>query len=286
MNTAKLIIPLMLLAIAAKAQTHPAGKAKAPAAKTTASAPAVINGLPTDEFYELYVLKHATGTTPDGYGFTADKPIPVGAYEEDLSDEKKINKMLNRFIKTYLWADGSQISFLSRKREMINNFNVDIFRITKAGTKDTLSLYTDMYKTGAVGLPKGFRFYTKEELAAELAPAIVQVRAFEAMPDKYSDAKAKAASLQVLGFVQQYVGLDYLMDNDYLAPILNDVGIDLDLKAYLVRSYLFHKFQYAATGVADAKVKAFNVMVDDYQQVIKTHDIFSKGNLATTMIKK
>jgi hypothetical protein len=169
---------------------------------------------------------------------------------------------------------------------MINNVNYDIFRVTKTGTKDTLTLYTDQYKAAPVGLPKGFRFYTKAELAGDLSSGLTQMRAYNATPDKYGDAKAKAASFQILGFLQQSVGLDYLMDNDYLAPILNDVGIDLDLKAFLVRSYIFHKFEYEDTGVAGAQVKAFNAMVDDYQIAIKAHDIFSKGNLATTMVKK
>jgi hypothetical protein len=286
MKTAKLFIPLVLLAVTATAQQHPANKAKAPATAAKTTAPVAASQLPTDGFYEHFVLKHAETPTPDGYGFSPEKPIPVGAYEEDLSDEKKINAQLNRFVKTYLWADGTPVIFLGRQSQMINNVNYDLFRITKTGTKDTLTLYADMYKAAPVGLPKGFRFYTKAELAAEVAPAIAMIKAYDATPDKYADAKAKASSFQILGFLQQNIGLDYLMDNDYLAPILNDVGIDLDLKAFLIRSYISHKFEYEATGVANAQVKAFNTLVDDYQVAIKTHDIFAKGNLPTTLVKK
>jgi hypothetical protein len=283
MKTAKLLIPLLLLAVTVKAQ-HPAAKAKQGAATAK---PAVITGqLPTDEFYEHFVLKHANTPTPEGYGLSVDNTIPVGAYVEDLADQKKIGAQINRFLKTYLWADGSRIVFVDRKSEMINSVNVDKFRITKAGGKDTLTLFVDEYKTAPVHLIKGFRFYTKEELAAQLAPVLTDLRTFNAIPDKYGDAKAKTMSLQLLGFLQSNVGLDYLLDNDYLAPVLNDVGVDLDLKAFIVRSYIFHKFEYEATGQATPQVKAYNAMVDDYQAAIKAHEIFSKGNLATYLVKK
>jgi len=286
MKTVKLLIPMLLLATLASAQTKPKAKAKS-AATTTAQAPALTGtGLPTDEFYEHFVLKHATTPAPEGYGLNADNPIPVGVYVEDLSDEKKIAAQLNRFLKTYLFADGKPVIFLTRKRQMINNINVDLFTVTKEGTKDTLTLYTDMYKLEPVSVPKGFRFFTREELAAQLSSVLITLKEFNATPDKYGDAKAKTTSLQILGFLQNNVGLDYLLDNDYLAQVLNDVGVDLDLKAFLIRSYIFHKFEYAATGQTDVQVKAYNAMVDDYQVAIKAHDIFSKGNLATYLVKK
>jgi hypothetical protein len=288
MKTAKLLIPLMLLAIVTKAQQHPA--TKKPAVKTqaptsTAAAPA-ITGLPTDEFYEHFVLKHADTPTPEGYGLSVDNMIPVGIYVEDLADPKKVSAQLNRFLKTYLWADGSEIIFIDHKSAMINGVNADKFRVTKTGTKDTLTLYADEYKTAPVAAPKGFRFFTKAELAAQLVGPLTKIREFNATPDKYADAKAKTTSLQILSFLQSEVGLDYLMDNDNLAQVLNDVGVDLDLKAFLVRSYIFHKFDYEATGQTTPLIKAYNAMVDDYQTAIKAHEIFSKGNLATYLVKK
>jgi hypothetical protein len=289
MKTAKLLISLVLLAIAAKAQTKPATKAKQPAAKTQAPAAVVtapVTGTPSDAFYEYMVLKHADTPAPEGYGLKPELPIPVGSYVEDLSDQKKISLQLNRFYKALLWADGSQIIWLSRSSSMINNVNIDQFRVTKAGTKDTITLYTDQYSSAPILLPKGFKFYTKEQMFADLSPVVTEMRKYNATPDKYSNADAKNNSFKLLGLMQSIVGLDYLLDKDYLSPLLNDVGVDLDLKAFLVRSYIFHKFEYELTGQPDPMIKANNAMVDDYQAAIKTNNIFAKGNLATYMVKK
>ena len=278
---------MLLLATLASAQQKPKPKAAKPVAATPA--PVIISnatGLPTDEFFERFVLKHSDQPATEGYGLGPDKMIPVGVYVEDLSDEKKITAQLNRFLKTYLWEDGKPIIFLSRVHKMMNGVNVDMFGVTKEGGKDTVTLYTDMYKTEPVSVPKGFRFFTKEELAGQLAPALTIIKQYDATPDKYGNEKAKTASLQILSFLQNNVGLDYLMDNDQIGPLLNDASVDLDLKAFLVRSYIFHKFQYSATGETDIKQKAYNTMVADYQAAIKTHDIFSKGDLATYMVKK
>jgi hypothetical protein len=293
MKTLKLLTLLVLTISVAAAQTRPVTKTKTLVAKATPTTPVtaavaapVGTGLPSDEFFEQFVLKHSDTPAPAGYGLSAEHPILVGAYEADLSNQQKVNHELNRFLKTYLWADGSQIVFIDRKREMINSVNIDKFRVTKAGSKDTLTLYTDMYNSGPVAVPAGFKFYSKQQFATELTPICDQIKKYDAIPDKYGDDNAKQVSFQLLGFMQSSVGIDYLMDKDVLAPLLNDVGLDLDLKAFLMRSYMFHKFVYEVTGVPDAKKNAFNFMVDDYQTAIKAHDVFSKGNLATTMVKK
>lgn len=262
MKTVKLLIPLLFLTAVVKAQ------------------------LPTTELFEHYVLKTDPTPAPAGYGLTAAMPIPVGAYVEDLADEKKINHQLSRFFKTLQWADGSPMVYVSRSSGMINNINIDQFRVTKVGSKDTVTLFTDLYKSEPIHAPQGFKFYTKEQMAAELAPVLTQIKTYNAIPDKYADTTAKKETFIILGFLQSQVGIDFLMDKDYLDPIINDMGVDTDFKAYLIRSYLFHKFEAEATGQADVKIKAYNAMVDDYQDVISKHDIFSKGSLATLMVKK
>lgn len=266
MRTAKLLLLFVLLSYMVKAQQ--------PAA------------LPTDELYEYLVMKHNSGAAPDGYGLNPGAPITVGIYEVTMADEAKMKKMLDQFLKTYLWADGSQIIFISRKSAMINNVNYDLFRVTKGGTKDTLTLYIDMYKQAPVFVPKGFKFYTKENMAAELSPVLTSLKKYNLIADKYADTTAKRMSFQLINYLQSNIGLDYLMDTANLAPLLNDTGIDLDLRAYLIRSYVFHKMEYELTGHADPLKNAFNAVVDDYQDVIKKHEIFSKGSLNTTLVKK
>ncbi len=242
--------------------------------------------LPTDEFYEHFVLPHTNAAAPEGYGLTPKAPIQVGIYEATLSDQDVINRQLGRFLKTYLWADGAPVIYLNRKTTMIDAVNYTLFRVTKAGGKDTLTIYTDMYKSGPVYAPKGFKFYTKENLAADIGPIIQDIKKYNAIADKYTDTTAKKLSFQMINYLQQNIGLDYLIDKDNLAVVLNDTGIDLDLRAYLIRAYMFHKVEYEGTGHAEPLKEAFNSMVDDYTEVIKRHEIFAKGSLPTTMVKK
>lgn len=277
MRTEKLLICLLLLAFTARAQQNTA---------TNAAQPATGQPLPTTEFYEHFVLTPDPTPAPAGYGLTPGQPITIGAYEASLTDQKKINFEMGRFYKTFLWDDGAPIIFISRETAMVDNVNIEKFRVTKEGGKDTVTLYADLYKSGPVHAPKGFKFFTREQLAAAVAPLLTQLKAFNAVADKYGDAENKKTGFQILGYLQNNVGIDYLMDNDYLAPVFSDMGLDLDLRAYLIRSYMFHKFEYEATGHADPKKDAFNAVVDDYKDVIAKHEFSMQGSLATTMVKK
>ena len=279
MKTTRLLILLIFWVCAVKAQ-------KAPAAATQQPAAASLTALPTTEFYEHFVLKADPAPAPAGYGLTPEHPILVGAYEADLTNQEIINFQLGRFYKTYMWADSAQVMFLSRKTIMFNNMNIEVFRVTEAGTKDTISLYTDLYKSGPVHAPKGFIFFNRAALALAFAPLLAQVKAYNAAPDKFGDAETQKTGFQILGYLQTSVGIGYLMDNDYLGPILTDTSLDLDLRAFLIRCYMFHKFEYAVTGNEDAKKQAFNATVDDYKDVITKHNFTMQGNLAATMVKK
>lgn len=296
MKTARLLIPLVLLALTATAQTKPASKAKQPAtkAKTTAAAttgpiastaPLKTAGQISDEFFHIFTLPHSDEAAPEGYGTSPAHPILVGAYEADLSDQSHIKKVLNRFLKTYLFADGTQPIFIDRQTKMIDNVNFDIFRVAKTGSTDTITLYTDQYKSGTLLPIKGFKFYAKENLVTELTPLVQSIKGYDATPDKYGNAAAKTLCIRIVSSIGRDIGLDYLMDADYIGPLVNDAGVDLDLKAFLVRSYIFHKLEYEVTGQPNPKVQAFNTMLDDYQVAIKAHNIFAKGILPT-LVKK
>lgn len=280
---------MMMLAVVAGAQTKPAVKTKQPAAKTAAPAStapvAPVAGIPSDEIYEYMILKHADTPAPEGYGLKPTMLIPVGAFVGNIGDEKKINQQINRFLKALLWADGSAITWLSRGSSMIDGVNVDQFKVTKEGTKDTVTLYVDEYKAERMLLPKGFKFYSKQQMLADFTPILEEIHKYDALADKYNDA-GKANGFKLLGYVQSTVGLDYLLDKDMLESLINEVSIDMDFKAFLIRSYLFHKFDYEMSGLANPKIAAFNAVVDDYQNVIKSHNILLKGNLANYMVKK
>lgn len=279
MKTAKLLILLVFWACAVKAQNKPA-------APTPGKPAATITALPTTDFYEHFVLKTDPSPAPAGYGLTPEQPILVGAYEADLTDEQAINIKLDRFYKTFMWADSAQVKFLSRKTIMLNSMNIEVFKATEVGTKDTIALYTDLYKSGPVHAPKGFIFLSREQLAQTFASLLALVKTYNTAPDKFGDTETKNTGFTILGYLQSSVGISYLMDNDYLEPVLTDTSLDLDLRAYLIRNYMFHKFEYEVTGNEDAKKQAFNAMVDDYKDVITRHKFLLQGNLANTMVKK
>lgn len=260
MKTLKLLIPCLMLAIGAMAQ------------------------LPSDEFFERYVLKTTAATKP-GYGMSAENPIKLGVYE-DMTNQAKMSSIMGRFTNTFTWPDGSRVQFLSRKTVMINSVNYDKFFAVKPGTTDTIALFVDMYNPGELGVPECFKAFTKEKLAAEFTPTVTELRKFFTLGDKYADTTAKRVSIQLLSSLQTSVGIDYLLDKDYLDAILNNFGLDMDLKAYLMRSYMFHKFDAVLSGQPDAKVKAFNAMVDDFTDVTKRHPDLSTGGVAALMVKK
>jgi hypothetical protein len=268
----------LFLTFAAKAQQKPSAAAKAPQANTELP-------LPTAGFYQLFVLPHNDTPAPAGYGLTPEQPIPVGAYAESMTDQQKISAVLIRFFKTFLWDDGTPIVFVSRKTEMINNSNIEKFGVKKENGKDTIILYVDLYKSAPVQAPKGFKFFTRENLAASAAPILTEIKAFDASPDKYNDEGQKE-SFQLLNYLQSNMNMSYLMDKAAMSPLMNDTGIDLDLRAFLIRMFIIHKFEYEATGHTDSSKDAFNTVVDDYKGVIALHTIAMQGDLANTMVKK
>lgn len=278
MRTERILICLLFLTFAAKAQQTPAKATNAPQAN--AELP-----LPTVGFYQLFVLPHSDTPAPAGYGLTSGQPIPVGAYSESMTDQQKIGAVLVRFFKTFLWDDGTPVVFVSRKTEMINNKNIEKFGVKKEGGKDTIILYADLYKSAPVQAPAGFKFFTRENLAASAAPILAEIKAFEAFPDKYNDDGQKE-SFQLLNYVQSNINMGYLMDKAAIGPLVNDTGIDLDLRAFLIRMFIIHKFEYEAGGHADSSKDAFNAVVDDYKGVIAKHNIAMQGDLASTMVKK
>lgn len=278
MRTERILICLLFLTFAAKAQQSTPAAAKAPQANA-------VQALPTIGFYQLFVLPHSDTPAPAGYGLTPEQPIPVGAYVESMTDQQKIGAVFIRFFKTFLWDDGTPVVFVSRKTEMINNKNIEKFGVTKQGGKDTIVLYADLYKSAPVFAPKGFKFFTRENLAVTAGPILSEITAFDAFPDKYNDEGQKE-SFQLLNYLQSNINIAYLMDKTMMSSLMNDTGIDLDLRAFLIRMFIIHKFEYEATGHANSSKDAFNAIVDDYKGVIAKHTIAMQGDLANNMVKK
>lgn len=64
-----------------------------------------------------------------------------------------------------------------------------------------------------------------------------------------------------------------------LQPLLNDAGIDLDFRAYLVRAYMFHKMDFAAVDAPKTKEKSLNAMIADFNRIYKLHPTLKAGNM-------
>lgn len=236
--------------------------------------------LPSDGLMEQIVLKVSSAPAPADYGTSPDAPVYVGAYKY-LADNNKMAALMGHFYKTYVWSDGTQIVF-SKPATVMGKFgNVDVYTIVQTGKKDTMKLYVDMFKEGQVFLPAGLKLYTKEQLSKELAPVIQEVKTYNAVPDNYSDSTSKATAFQLVAFLQRNIGLDYLLDKETLKPVLDDANLDLDFRAYLVRSYMFHKLEFAYVDAPKTNEKAFNAMLGDFNKIYKLHPTLKSGAVAT-----
>jgi hypothetical protein len=237
--------------------------------------------LPSNELYEQFVLKVAPGNSPKGYGLTPEKPVTVGIYA-DMTDQQKVTAQTSRFYKTFVWADGSPVDLTSHSSTMINNQNIDQYTLVKPGTTDTIMMYVDMYNNTPISVPKGLSVYSKQQLAKEIAPWVSKVNQLDSLADSYTE-EGRQISFSILGYLQRTTGLGYFMDKDVIDPLMAENQSDMDLRAFLLRSYISHKFLYAATDQPLAKIKAYNAMVKDYLNVIKNHPDVQTGALPALM---
>lgn len=100
------------------------------------------------------------------YGFSEKNPIQVGGV---YSDEGPINE--RRFLNALSGPNGETITYhragsccpIKSKNNPFggNTVMLDNYRITWQGSKDTVSIYINMYDSGILKAPKGFTIKNK-----------------------------------------------------------------------------------------------------------------------------
>jgi len=105
-----------------------------------------------------YLLTEAT--TDKTYGYTKENPIKTGG-----SKEKSGPMNERRFLNALLGPGGESIGYFragsccgfKTPNGLMNNMGLlDIYRIWWQGSKDTVSLYINMYDKGDLYIPAGF----------------------------------------------------------------------------------------------------------------------------------
>lgn len=234
--------------------------------------------LPSTSLYEHFVLSINPNKPDSAYGRMPERPILLGG-NKYLANPEEGRKLMTRFGRTYTWPDGSPVEFSKPTTVFLSGTNVDKYVLHKAGSHDSLVIYVDMFNEGLVGVPDGLSLYSKAQLGKDLKPVIDTINTLFTAKDPYKDAAIQQKSFMLVSFLQNSVGLNYLMDQNQIGALIADNTADGDLKAYLIRSYIFHKFVFDATGQENAGNKAFNAVAAEYVNVLKLHPDLKKGQL-------
>jgi hypothetical protein len=106
--------------------------------------------------YAFLITEIATDRT---YGFSSKNPVEVGGAE----NEGPLNE--RRFLNALAGPNGEEISYKragsccpikSKKAMFGNSVLLDNYRVTWEGSKDTVSIYINMYDSGILQAPVGF----------------------------------------------------------------------------------------------------------------------------------
>ena len=103
-------------------------------------------------------------STDPSYGFTEKNPIKVGGVE---AKQGPVNE--RRFLNALAGPNGEPISYyragscchFKTPNGLMGSGLLDRYRVTWEGSKDTLSIFINMYDYGTLQAPKGFRIKNK-----------------------------------------------------------------------------------------------------------------------------
>lgn len=103
-------------------------------------------------------------STDPSYGFTEKNPIKVGGAKELQGPTNE-----RRFLNALAGPNGEQISYrragscchFKTPNGLMGSGLLDRYRVTWEGSKDTLSIFINMYDYGTLQAPKGFRIKNK-----------------------------------------------------------------------------------------------------------------------------
>lgn len=92
------------------------------------------------------------------YGLSPKNPVEVGNKDSGPKNERRFLNALSgpNGEAIFYYRSGSCCSIKSKKAVIGNKAMLDNYRVTWEGSKDTISIYIDMYDSGKLMAPKGF----------------------------------------------------------------------------------------------------------------------------------
>jgi len=98
------------------------------------------------------------------YGLSPEKPVEVGGEDSGPINERRFLNALTgpNGEAIYYYRDGSCCPTKSQNALFGDAVLLDNYRVTWEGSKDTVSIYINMYDSGTLKAPKGFGIKKKK----------------------------------------------------------------------------------------------------------------------------
>jgi hypothetical protein len=213
------------------------------------------------------------------YG-TAENPLPSGAFQ-NIADRAAMQTQMRKLKNSYRWPDGSMLDFSKRGSMQGKTGIVDVYTIVKADGKDTVRLYVDPYHSSdSYFVPKGLVALTSQLLAKELAPMVQIAEELYKAPDALM---LKESASQLFGMLTKQIGTELFLDAEFVNPVLKDKEVDIQLGAYLLKSYIATKFLAHAKNIKDPQQYAAKEMKDNFLKFTALHPEVKYGSLKDTL---
>ena len=105
-----------------------------------------------------YTFKVTEISTDPSYGLSPKNPVEVGSENSGPKNERRyLNALAGPNGETLSYfRSGSCCAIKSDNAMFGNSVMLDNYRVTWEGTKDTISIYINMYDSGVLKAPKGF----------------------------------------------------------------------------------------------------------------------------------
>jgi hypothetical protein len=221
----------------------------------------------SEKIVPLFTMK-IKGVATDSFGLISAKPIPHGAFLY-VGQTDKLTLKMSKLYNTFTWPSGEKLDFSKRGTARSSSGGVlDVYSIPRPGTSEVINLYVDPYHEGEVYIPQGLVIIKAASLNSEVLQMVSLIEEFNNTTDAFKDSVSKEKQARILIFLQTRVGLDHFFD----AEIVNKLkGVNIELRGFLFRTYMFNNFLALSKGKDDNKEEGFKTMKHAYKNLVKVH---------------
>jgi len=224
------------------------------------------------ELLKCMSFENLQNSMKNDYG-SKNNPILSGAFL-NVNDRSKMIRLKN----SYRWPDGQRIDFNRRNSEAGTSSGeiLDRYTLVKSGSTDTIILFVNPYKVSdTYYVPKGLVAINSLLLKNELVPYLTLV---EELEDSKDPMNLKEQAAKLLDYIGSSCGMALFTDSD-LKSFMEDKEIELALKSFLFRAYIFNKFYAYGKDIGNEKTYALAKMKSNFEKYIALHPDVKIGNL-------